>query len=903
MAAALAAKEELEAVQNTIREGTAWPDEEVLTRRDQARRKLVEAVRRVAAEWREQEAAAVQQRCMHWSQQLMEVLLKVGKDRTMRKEADLKEKEKEKETETEEAADELQSGTEALKKFQEWQEIHAEQQQVMEAETESHAQKVSNAFHRVAFAFSDTNESATEEELLLKDNHMASLINAIHKEQDFLKGGVGDGPPLRALSQGIRGVINYLQKMCKEERDKDVMLMTLMKEKMEVKRVMANPPNYQLLKDLQRANKKSLVKVRVAKAEMEGADDDEEREAAQVMLAKAKTQLRQQALLLEREALQLVELSNSYCPESRFLLKELGLEAVDLMAVDCPYRRLDHYDHIQVLSSTGHHCVMKAQYQGQACVLKEFDLSSTDHQHFMRELKRLRSLQHEHIAKVEAAFVQKEDGRIKGYIHMPFYSGGNLCEWLTNGREDRNDAEKQRVGRGVLLALQHIHSQGIVHRDVKPQNIFVEEEGKEMGNDEEENEGNGGQHGRQRAILGDFDISSHAATGTMTMVADGSGGGGGGRSGSEGGGTWAYMAPEVCCGEVGPAADVFSCGLLLFDLHFAVPSLQAQAQAQEARGEGGREMRPARPTLMEMVKGQEVTIPPHPNPHLRDLLHQVLQLDAKKRPTASQCLSHPYLWTHLVEHRVAERDRRSCVVCMDEKWLDEGLQCLPPPSSSPLLQAGQGEEPHFVCGGCLNGWAVSLLDMPAAVLAKMKRELPCLVSGCAAQPFPMEQLMAHVEDEGRKALLEVRSRATEFMSEQAFQQRLAQERELWEKQSTAQRHRRCMVEDILTLQCPRCHQAFVDFDGCFALTCSRCNAAFCAWCLQDCGKNAHRHVRGCAHNLAGGNVFGSFEQFEEGQRRRRERKVREYLNGLEREEREQVAAGLKKELEDLNIHL
>ena len=34
-------------------------------------------------------------------------------------------------------------------------------------------------------------------------------------------------------------------------------------------------------------------------------------------------------------------------------------------------------------------------------------------------------------------------------------------------------------------------------------------------------------------------------------------------------------------------------------------------------------------------------------------------------------------------------------------------------------------------------------------------------------------------------------------------------------------------------RCPRrdCQQAFVDFEGCFALTCSRCTNAFCAYCL------------------------------------------------------------------------
>jgi len=56
-----------------------------------------------------------------------------------------------------------------------------------------------------------------------------------------------------------------------------------------------------------------------------------------------------------------------------------------------------------------------------------------------------------------------------------------------------------------------------------------------------------------------------------------------------------------------------------------------------------------------------------------------------------------------------------------------------------------------------------------------------------------------------------------------------------------------VVDEILTLRCPRpnCRAAFVDFDGCFALTCGRCRAGFCGWCLADCGADAHGHVARC----------------------------------------------------------
>lgn len=64
--------------------------------------------------------------------------------------------------------------------------------------------------------------------------------------------------------------------------------------------------------------------------------------------------------------------------------------------------------------------------------------------------------------------------------------------------------------------------------------------------------------------------------------------------------------------------------------------------------------------------------------------------------------------------------------------------------------------------------------------------------------------------------------------------------------------------------------AFAEFDGCFALTCGNrsCRCGICAWCLADCGSDAHQHVPSCAENKTGG-VHGTFQAFEKHHRRRR----------------------------------
>lgn len=56
------------------------------------------------------------------------------------------------------------------------------------------------------------------------------------------------------------------------------------------------------------------------------------------------------------------------------------------------------------------------------------------------------------------------------------------------------------------------------------------------------------------------------------------------------------------------------------------------------------------------------------------------------------------------------------------------------------------------------------------------------------------------------------------------------------------------VSDVLTLKCPSCYQAFVDFDACTCLKCSRCNSFFCGWCLRESFSSmqeCQKHVVNC----------------------------------------------------------
>merc|ERR1711972_473806 len=115
--------------------------------------------------------------------------------------------------------------------------------------------------------------------------------------------------------------------------------------------------------------------------------------------------------------------------------------------------------------------------------------------------------------------------------------------------------------------------------------------------------------------------------------------------------------------------------------------------------------------------------------------------------------------------------------------------------------------------------------------------------------------------------------------------------------------RRHIEENIMTLKCPRCHQAFLDFDGCFALRCSRCPCGFCAWCGADSGSNdAHAHVQFCQEKPVGAEgFFGTQQQFEEAQRLRRQRLLDEYLLPMRPALKSAIAREMRQDLADLGL--
>jgi serine/threonine-protein kinase len=147
---------------------------------------------------------------------------------------------------------------------------------------------------------------------------------------------------------------------------------------------------------------------------------------------------------------------------------------------------------------------------------------------FLREAQAAGSLQHPNVITIF------DFGDVDGhlYIAMEFVAGIDLEEMLRNN-VPMTVVQKIDILVDVLGGLAYAHKRGVVHRDVKPANIRIDDEG--------------------RARIMDFGIA-HLASSTITrtglMV-----------------GTPAYMAPEqVSGGVVSAQSDIFSAGAVMYEL-------------------------------------------------------------------------------------------------------------------------------------------------------------------------------------------------------------------------------------------------------------------------------------------------------------------------------------------------
>ncbi|MCP4041747.1 MAG: HDOD domain-containing protein, partial [Gammaproteobacteria bacterium] len=149
-------------------------------------------------------------------------------------------------------------------------------------------------------------------------------------------------------------------------------------------------------------------------------------------------------------------------------------------------------------------------------------------QRFTNEANLIASLKHPYIVRIY------EWGEVKGFhfIAMEYLDGGDLEARITVGMRVQ---EALDLARTVASVLDYAHSQGVIHRDIKPRNILF--------------------RGENELVLTDFGLAKHMEqdvelTATGMIV-----------------GSPAYMSPEQANGEVlDGRSDIYSLGVILYEM-------------------------------------------------------------------------------------------------------------------------------------------------------------------------------------------------------------------------------------------------------------------------------------------------------------------------------------------------
>ncbi|CCW70698.1 unnamed protein product [Phytomonas sp. Hart1] len=201
----------------------------------------------------------------------------------------------------------------------------------------------------------------------------------------------------------------------------------------------------------------------------------------------------------------------------------------------------------------------------------------------LNEIKIMCSLNHPNI--VHYFYCERKDSDVSLFMEL---CDASLTDVILRRYPKPPKLSVIQIIKQVLAAIEYLHSRGIAHRDIKPQNILVKGE---------------------KIKLTDF--------GTARQ--------GGATRGVQG--TFRYMAPEVYKGQPHSLpCDIWSIGCLVCEFFACPPKFMDHASL-----------------LGEMTSPSVYLEDVPPNVLFRDFIYNCIRLDPEKRSTSQELLSHPFL--------------------------------------------------------------------------------------------------------------------------------------------------------------------------------------------------------------------------------------------------------------------
>ncbi|MBQ1244722.1 MAG: serine/threonine protein kinase, partial [Clostridia bacterium] len=196
----------------------------------------------------------------------------------------------------------------------------------------------------------------------------------------------------------------------------------------------------------------------------------------------------------------------------------------------------DRYKILSVVGVGGMSVVFKAEDKknGSVVAIKILnDMGDADShaiKRFINESRAVSMLSHENIVKV---YDMSLDSELK-YIVMELADGITLKDYMAEKGNKLSIEETLDFIEQILLALDHAHEKGVIHRDIKPQNMIVLPDGK--------------------LKVTDFGIAKAPGGDTISMT-------------DKALGTVYYISPEQASGKpTGTFSDVYSVGVMLYEM-------------------------------------------------------------------------------------------------------------------------------------------------------------------------------------------------------------------------------------------------------------------------------------------------------------------------------------------------
>uniref|UniRef100_H2Y4H6 non-specific serine/threonine protein kinase n=1 Tax=Ciona savignyi TaxID=51511 RepID=H2Y4H6_CIOSA len=245
--------------------------------------------------------------------------------------------------------------------------------------------------------------------------------------------------------------------------------------------------------------------------------------------------------------------------------------------------------------STGVVCIATQRGTGHHVAVKKMNVRRQQRRELLfNEVVIMRDYHHENIVDMYSSFLVGDEL----WVVMEYMEGGALTDLVTRHR--LNEPQIATVCVSVLNALAYLHSQGVIHRDIKSDSILLTKD--------------------LTVKLSDFGFCAQISSDVpkrKSLV-----------------GTPYWMAPEVVSrSPYGPEVDIWSLGIMIMEMVDKEPPYFDEAPLHAMRRI--RDMPP--PKLKHPHK-----VNPPPHSHLVPI-DQILVRDPSTRSTASELLQHPFL--------------------------------------------------------------------------------------------------------------------------------------------------------------------------------------------------------------------------------------------------------------------